>query len=157
MALLLLLCAALLGLRSFWLEKTPVSSVVVEVTGDVPAPGFLTPNPLTIHAALRAAGRDPSGFIDASLSEGTRIVVEGEQLRLEPMDELLVFGLPINLNTASAMALQSIPGIGHSKATAIIAEREAGGEFASVEALERVSGIGPATVEKMRPFVIVTP
>jgi competence protein ComEA len=156
MAVLLLLCAVLLVARRALLAQPPTpAAVVVEVTGDVPSPGFVTPSPVTVHAALSAAGRDPAAFIDAALSPGTRIVVEGSTLRLEPMDELLVFGLPIDLNTASAVALQSIPGIGESRAAAIIADRDARGAFSSVDALQRVSGIGPVTVEKIRPFVTV--
>ncbi|MFT5685823.1 MAG: competence protein ComEA [Myxococcota bacterium] len=156
MAVLLLLCAALLVARHTWLAQAPPPpAVVVEVIGDVPAPGFVTPSPVTIHAALSAAGLSPAGFIDAELSSGTRIVVEGGTLRLEPMDELLVFGLPIDLNTASSAALQSIPGIGESRAGAIIADRTERGDFDSIDALQRVSGIGPVTVEKLRPFVSV--
>ncbi len=156
MAVLLLLCAALLAARHVWLAQAPPPpAVVIEVAGDVPAPGFVTPSPVTIHAALEAAGRSPAGFIDAELSPGTRIVVEDSTLRLEPMDELLVFGLPIDLNTASSAALQSIPGIGKSRAEAIISDRAVQGDFASIEALQRVSGIGPVTVEKIRPFVHV--
>ena len=154
MAILLLLCVGLLLARAAWLSRQMLpTAVVVEVTGDVPSPGFVTPEPVTIHGALRAAGRAPEGFIDAELGEGTRLVVEGDAVRLEAMDELLVFGLPIDLNTASRAALQSIPGIGPSRAAAIIDERTAGGEFASVEDLQRVAGIGPATVEQIRPFV----
>ena len=154
MVVLLLLCAALLLARGAWLSQQPLPpAVVIEVAGDVPAPGFVTPDPITIHGALRAAGRDPEGVIDAALGEGTRIVVEGDTVQLEPMDELLVFGLPIDLNTASAAALQSIPGIGPSRAAAIIDERTARGRFSSIEDLQRVSGIGPATVDQIRPFV----
>jgi competence protein ComEA len=65
----------------------------------------------------------------------------------------LVFGLPIDVNTASPAALESIPGIGPSRAAAIIDARAEGGRFASVDDLQRVSGIGPATVEQIRPFV----
>jgi competence ComEA-like helix-hairpin-helix protein len=154
MGILLLLCMALLIARGAWLSQQAIpTAVVVEVTGDVPAPGFVTPDPVTIHGALRAAGRAPSGFIDATLEAGTRLVVEGGVVRLEPMDELLVFGLPIDVNTASPAALESIPGIGPSRAAAIIDARAEGGRFASVDDLQRVSGIGPATVEQIRPFV----
>ena len=70
-------------------------------------------------------------------------------------DELLVFGLPLDLNTATAEALAAIPGIGPSRSSAIVTDRDENGPFASVSEVERVHGIGPATVEKIRPFVIV--
>ncbi|WP_075879656.1 ComEA family DNA-binding protein [Vreelandella massiliensis] len=57
---------------------------------------------------------------------------------------------PINVNTADAELLAELPGIGPSRASAIIEERDSNGEFASAEDLARVSGIGPATIDRMR-------
>ncbi|MBB3192147.1 ComEA family DNA-binding protein [Halomonas cerina] len=54
---------------------------------------------------------------------------------------------PINVNTADAVLLAELPGIGTSKASAIIEDREANGAFKSAEDLTRVSGIGEVTVE----------
>jgi len=55
----------------------------------------------------------------------------------------------VNINTASAEELTSLPGIGTVKADAIIASRT----YDSVDDLERVTGIGPGTVEKLTPLV----
>jgi len=60
----------------------------------------------------------------------------------------------VDVNTASAAELASLPGIGDSKAAAIIAEREKK-PFASVDDLERVRGIGERTVEDLRSKVAV--
>ena len=60
----------------------------------------------------------------------------------------------VDVNAASAAELASLPGIGESKAAAIIAEREKK-PFASVEDLERVRGIGARTVEDLRSKVSV--
>ena len=57
----------------------------------------------------------------------------------------------VNVNTASLELLTTLPGIGPSKAAAIIAERP----FGSVEELERVPGIGPKTVAALAPLVKV--
>ncbi|BBI62872.1 hypothetical protein HSBAA_41780 [Vreelandella sulfidaeris] len=46
-----------------------------------------------------------------------------------------------------------MPGIGPSRADAIIEERETNGAFESADDLARVSGIGPATVDRMRDQV----
>jgi competence ComEA-like helix-hairpin-helix protein len=50
----------------------------------------------------------------------------------------------VDLNRASVEQLQSLPGIGPSIATRIVAFREANGSFQNWEDLEKVSGIGPA-------------
>jgi competence ComEA-like helix-hairpin-helix protein len=63
----------------------------------------------------------------------------------------------ININTADAKALETLPGIGPSKASAIIAYREANGPFPSVDTLSNVKGIGPKTIEKFRDRITVGP
>jgi competence protein ComEA len=60
----------------------------------------------------------------------------------------------INLNTASAETLSTLPGIGPVKAQAIIAYRERN-PFQSVDQITSVSGIGPATYEKIRGLITV--
>ncbi len=60
----------------------------------------------------------------------------------------------VDVNSASAAELAELPGIGQSKAAAIIAEREKK-PFASVDDLERVRGIGERTVEDLRGKVAV--
>ena len=52
----------------------------------------------------------------------------------------------ININKATASDLEKLPGIGATKARAIIENRQASGPFGSCEELTRVTGIGPATV-----------
>jgi competence ComEA-like helix-hairpin-helix protein len=60
---------------------------------------------------------------------------------------------PLNLNTASAETLQSLPGVGPSTANAIVASREVEGKFQSVEELTRVKGIGSKKLAALRNFV----
>lgn len=62
---------------------------------------------------------------------------------------------PINVNNADVELLAELPGIGPSRADAIIEEREMNGAFKSAEDLARVSGIGPATVDRMRDQIIL--
>lgn len=61
----------------------------------------------------------------------------------------------VNVNTATADELMRLPGIGPSKAAAILAlrARMTGQRFARVEDLLRVRGIGRATLRKLRPIV----
>ncbi|TNE86046.1 MAG: helix-hairpin-helix domain-containing protein [Deltaproteobacteria bacterium] len=52
----------------------------------------------------------------------------------------------IDVNTAGADQLTSLPGIGPTKAAAIVADREQNGPYSSCQDLTRVTGIGSATV-----------
>ena len=62
----------------------------------------------------------------------------------------------VDINTASASELAArLRGIGPVKAQRIVAHREQHGPFATVEALEAVSGIGPKTVARLRESVTV--
>ena len=63
-------------------------------------------------------------------------------------------GFPLNLNSASSVALQTLPGIGLTRARAIVAYREAHGPFASIEALGKVPGIGPSIVKRINGLAI---
>ena len=59
-------------------------------------------------------------------------------------------GNAVNINTASASQLDIMPGIGPSKAAAIIADRDAKGPFSSCEELSRVTGVGSKTVSQLK-------
>jgi len=60
----------------------------------------------------------------------------------------------VNVNTAGVEELQALPGIGAVKAQAIADYRKKHGMFLSAEELLNVTGIGPATLEKMRPHLV---
>lgn len=63
---------------------------------------------------------------------------------------------PIDINSATAVELQLLPRVGAKRAQLIIEAREQQ-PFASVDDLRRVSGIGPKTLEMLRPLVTVGP
>lgn len=54
-------------------------------------------------------------------------------------------GTLININTASAVQLETLPGIGPSKAAAIVDYRTLHGPFVRTEDIQRVKGVGPST------------
>lgn len=63
---------------------------------------------------------------------------------------------PIDLNSATEKQLEALPGVGPKHARSIIASRNArGGHFASVDQLLEIDGIGPKTVDTIRPYVYV--
>ena len=61
----------------------------------------------------------------------------------------------ININTADATTLDSLPGIGPVYASRIIEYRQANDGFKSIEEIEQIKGIGPATFEKMKDMITV--
>ena len=63
-------------------------------------------------------------------------------------------GLGIDINEAGPAELDLLPGIGPMLAERITADRIAQGRFTSVSDLQRVSGVGPVTVERIRPYVV---
>ena len=64
-------------------------------------------------------------------------------------------GGKVSLNTAPASLLRQLPGIGPTKARAIVEDRRRYGPYRTIEDLVRVSGIGTATVERLKDLVIV--
>lgn len=67
--------------------------------------------------------------------------------------EALRDGRRLDLNRASAADLELLPGIGPSLAQRIVDDRSTHGAFASIDALRRVHGIGPRTIERLRALV----
>ncbi len=61
----------------------------------------------------------------------------------------------VDLNTADASGLESLPGVGPVTAAAILSWRDANGSFSSIDQLTEVNGIGPATLQRLRPLVTV--
>lgn len=61
----------------------------------------------------------------------------------------------VNINMANESELSTLPGIGPSKAQAIIAYRQEQGKFQTVDDLKNVTGIGDKTFEKLKEFITV--
>lgn len=153
LVLILLAVGAALALRPLW-EPTFPEGVVVEVTGEVPRPGtYLLEHP-TVAAAVAAAGGDPRGLPVDPVPSGHRVMVQGGAARVAPPSQPLLVALPVDVNAASADALSAIPGLGPRLAEAIVAGR-ADGPYRRLEDLLRVPGVGPGTLELMRPFATV--
>ena len=70
--------------------------------------------------------------------------------RMSP-DELAMLGQPVDLNEASLAELESLPRVGPKLARRIVEGRP----YADVDALERVRGIGPATLVRLRDRAVV--
>lgn len=62
----------------------------------------------------------------------------------------------IDINTADLETLTTLPGIGETRAQAIIDDRQANGPFRIPEDLTRVSGIGESILEGLLDYIIVS-
>ena len=64
---------------------------------------------------------------------------------------------PVNLNTATAAQLETLPGIGKATAERILEYRQKNGSFKKVEDLMNVRGVGEKSFLKLKPLITVSP
>jgi competence protein ComEA len=149
-------------------------TVVVDVEGRVAHQGVETlPAGSRVYEAIQAAGGAAPGT-DATGLDLARPLVDGEQLRIGlPGTPAPPAGLepsrapnashgkrakpdqPVNLNTATAEELQTIPTIGPAMAQRILDWRTQHGRFATVAQLRQVRGIGDRKFAELRDSVTV--
>lgn len=142
--------------------------ITVDVSGAVAQPGvYHLPVGSRVEDAIGAAG----GLLENAyaetinlampLNDGTKVLIPAipEQ---ETVSDKVTNPNPapsvstlININTASSDQLQELPGIGESKAQAIIDYRESYGPFSAIEQVMNVSGIGPATFERLKDLITI--
>lgn len=98
----------------------------------------------------------PSDPVEAPLQvQGHILSVDGRPHQAVPGWRGLLLGKPLDLNQASQEDLQALPKVGPKTAAAILETRGARGRFDVVEDLLDVPGIGPKTLERLRPWVRV--
>ncbi|MDQ0339597.1 competence protein ComEA [Caldalkalibacillus uzonensis] len=141
--------------------------VVIDIKGAVQVPGVytLTERQRVIDAIHEAGGLAENAStlplnLAQPLTDGMVIYVptKEEVDRGEGMPSFSSTGTvldggssgKISINRATAEELQQLPGIGPSRAEAIVRYREENGPFTSVEDIMKVSGIGPKIFENMK-------
>lgn len=150
------------------------NAIVVHVDGAVASPGVyeLAIASPRVRDAVDAAGGLAQGADTSSmnlalpLGDGQKVHVpfEGEAAGAEAYSSggdavvgSVSSSMPslVNINSATAEELDSLPGVGPSTAAAIVEDRDANGPFSSVEDLMRVSGIGEKKFAKLRDHICV--
>lgn len=154
-------------------DDSEQKDLVVYVCGAVESPGVYTlPEKSRLYEAVRMAG----GFskdADPAYHNLAREIEDGERIYILSASETKVLtteqqmageesfaassqanGL-INLNTATAEQLMTLPGIGEARAADILAYRAQIGQFTDIEELMNVSGIGEVRFEKIKDKITV--
>ncbi len=103
-----------------------------------------------VRLALVHPGDAPGAVVLLPHADGDSLGAHRDRVArlMRPLEE----GEHIDLDVATAQELTRLPRIGPGLAKRIVADRAQLGPFGSLEALERVSGIGPAVLEAVGPF-----
>jgi competence protein ComEA len=136
------------------------SIVVVDVAGAVHRPGlYHLPQGARIADAIAHAG-GLTKHADPALVNLAAPLADGEQV-LVPARGGAAAGVvgassaaPVDLNAATVEQLDALPGIGPATAAKIVSFRQAHGPFRSVNELDAVPGIGPARIDQLKGLVL---
>jgi competence protein ComEA len=150
------------------LAPSPAPGVLyVDVSGAVRKPGLyrLDVGSRVADAIQAAGGASPRADLSALnlaelLTDGVKVdVVRKGDVTSAPVAGVGAAPSPsvpiVNINTADEPTLELIPGVGPVTANAILAYRDRIGRFSAIEQLLEVNGIGPATVENIRPYITI--
>ena len=146
-------------------ENSEKELLYVYVCGQVKNPGVYTlPEGSRVYDVFVLAG----GFTDTAATDywnQARLLKDGEMIYVPGKEEEKNHPLEgeesgktessdkVNINTASKEELMSLPGIGETKALAIIAYRQANGPFLEIEELKKVEGIKEAVYSKIKVYI----
>lgn len=154
-------------------EVTETKILVVYVCGAVEIPGIYTLSPGSrLYEAIQMAGgfskdadtayhnlareiEDGERVYILSTSETKELTAEQQAAGEENSGAAVQANGLINLNTATAEQLMTLPGIGEARAADILAYRAKIGQFTDIEELMNVSGIGEARFEKIKDKITV--
>lgn len=107
---------------------------------------------LLLFAGLPAlAAFSTDKIVGAAVSEATGQALNATGTPVTPASPAIPGR--INVNAADAATLASLPGIGPKKAAAIVAHRQANGNFKSADDLAGVKGIGPGILGKIKDLI----
>jgi competence protein ComEA len=129
-----------------------LGQVVVHVAGDVVKPGIVNlPAGSRIIDAITAAGGLLPGINETGLNLAAH-VNDGDLIQVGA-SSVAANDNRINLNTATAQELDTLPGVGPVVAKRILDWRTKHNHFSSIEELQEVEGIGPKLFERIKSSI----
>ena len=141
-------------------KQKETDTVYIYVCGAVNAPGvYALPSDSRIFEAVSLAG-GLTEEADTAVVNQAEAVTDGMMIRIPAIGEAIAeTAAPsdgrINLNTATAEELMTLPGIGSSKAESIIAYREEHGAFSDISELMQIPGIKEGVFSKIKEKIKV--
>lgn len=147
--------------------------IQVHITGEIKHPGVYQ---LPVNSRVQDAIREAGGLTKDAEEQGINlaaILQDGQQIRIPckiyPLNQnpnpsnsnnsgrsSIEIPYQININTATADLLETLPGIGPVIASEIINFRQAEGEFNTIEEIQKVHGIGPIIFEGIKDLITVS-
>lgn len=149
------------------LEQLPEEEILIDVKGAVQKPGVYKAvlGERVIDIIEKAGGiteRANSAAINFAMRVTDEMIVYVPSIGEEENNRDVVMAASssgnsdqININQATQAELETLPGIGPSKAQAIIEYRETNGPFKAIEDIMSISGFGEKTFEKLKDSIRV--
>lgn len=98
----------------------------------------------------------PDNINDACIaSKDESTLSQNEVDNIDKSDSTSSEKIIVNINSATKEQLMTLPGLGETKASAIITYREENGNFTKLEDLTNVTGIGTSTFEKLKKYITI--
>ncbi|MBT1074525.1 ComEA family DNA-binding protein [Geobacter grbiciae] len=152
------------GSTAFFLDRS--NGVRVKVTGIQGKSGvYCLPEDAVLKSVINMAYRGLAANASKSSDPATRLK-DGDwimfetyasepakiSLKMMPAAERILLGIPLDPATMTESEWELLPGIGPTLARRIVFDRQYNGGFRSIRELERVSGIGKVTVDKLERY-----
>ncbi len=142
------------------------TGIMVKINGNVPSPGmYWLKSGTTVGTVISMTFPDSADFMLTGsnsgklLQQGDTVTVTSQSLQLTEITvsrmsakEMIVLGIPLQPDCMTVEDWVALPGIGPALAKMILADRQQNGDYRTIEALQRVPGIGKEKLRQLKQF-----